>query len=75
MSGISKETPLKIKMSLRLGKHIDGGGQKGTTQMSMFSPLKPVDGCLHGQRAFASGGRGDVCWDPIVRRLRQRRVN
>lgn len=48
-----------------LGEHIDGGGQNGTTQMSISPPLKPVDGYLHGPRAFASRGR-EVCRDPVV---------
>lgn len=64
MSGTSKGTPLKVKMSLKPGEHIDGGGQKATTRMFKSSPLRPVDGCLHGQRAFASRGN-NVCWDPI----------
>lgn len=64
MSGTSKETPLKIKMPLKLGEHIDGGEHKGTTRKFMSSPLRPIDGCLHGQRAFVSRG-SHMCWDPI----------
>lgn len=60
MSGTSKETPLKVKMSLKSGEHINGGWQNALTRMPTSSPLKPMDSCLHGQRAFPSRG-GDVC--------------
>lgn len=65
MSGNSKETPLEVKMSLKSGEHIDGGWQNGITWMPTSSLLKPMDSCLHDQRAFASRG-GSVCWDPTL---------